>query len=127
MEKLTIANKFDEVVKILSGEASVFSAEDAIKFLNDRKAKATRKNGSRKETARQKENGVLKEVILKVLADAESGMTVTQILATEPVKNFDSDVALSNQRVTAVLQQMIRIDGTVHKEKDGKSMMYFAN
>jgi hypothetical protein len=125
-KKITIAEKFDEVVKVLSGETSTMSTDELVEFINDRKAKAQKKNSSRKETERQKENSVLKGVILKALDNADEGMTVTEIIGTPEVKGFATDTPLSTQRVTAVLQQMIRIDNTVTKEKDGKSMKYSA-
>ena len=123
--KMTIATKFDETIKVLAGEPSQFSVEDAIEFLNDRKAKAVAKAGSKKETARQVENEGLKVAILDALADADEGLTVTEILSTDAVAGFETDSPLTNQRVTAVLRLMKEKDGTVRKDKVGKAMKYF--
>ena len=123
--KMTIATKFDETIKVLSGEPSQFSVEDAIEFLNDRKAKAVAKAGSKKETARQVENESLKSAILSTLKDAENGMTVTELLSADAVADFETESPLTNQRVTAVLRLMITNDGSVRKEKVGKAMRYF--
>ena len=123
--KMTIATKFDETIKVLSGEPSQFSVEDAIEFLNDRKAKAVAKAGSKKETARQVENESLKSAILSALKDAENGMTVTELLSADAVADFETESPLTNQRVTAVLRLMITNDGNVRKEKVGKAMRYF--
>ena len=123
--KMTIATKFDETIKVLAGEPSQFSVEDAIEFLNDRKAKAVAKAGSKKETARQIENEGLKVAILDALDGADEGKTVTEILTTPAVADFETDAPLTNQRVTAVLRLMITNDGTVRKTKVGKVMRYF--
>lgn len=125
MEKITIATKFDEVVKALNGEATKMSTEELIEFIEDRKEKASRKASGKKDTERQKENEVLKGAILDVLAGSE-GMTVTEILSTPEISGFATDSPLTNQRVTAVLRLMITNDGTVGKNKVGKSMKYFA-
>jgi hypothetical protein len=122
---MTIATKFDETIKVLAGEPSQFSVEDAIEFLNDRKAKAVAKAGSKKETARQIENEGLKVAILDALDGADEGKTVTEILTTPAVADFETDAPLTNQRVTAVLRLMITNDGTVRKTKVGKVMRYF--
>ena len=125
MEKITIATKFDEVVKALKGEDTNLSTEELVAFIEDRKEKASRKASSKKDTERQKENEVLKGAILDVLKDSE-GMTVTEILGAPEISGFATDSPLTNQRVTAVLRLMITNDGTVGKNKVGKSMKYFA-
>jgi hypothetical protein len=125
MEKITIATKFDEVVKALKGEDTTIPTEDLVVFIEDRKEKASRKASGKKDTERQKENEVLKGAILDVLKDTE-GMTVTEILSTPEISGFATDSPLTNQRVTAVLRLMITNDGTVGKNKVGKSMKYFA-
>jgi hypothetical protein len=126
MEKITIATKFDEVVKALNGEDTKMSTQELIEFIEDRKEKAQKKASAKKDTERQKENEVLKGVILDVLADADEGMTVTEIMGTEKVAGFVTDSPLTNQRITAVLRLMKEKDNTVGKEKVGKSMKYFA-
>lgn len=123
--KMTIATKFDETIKVLAGEPSQFSVDDAIEFLNDRKAKAVAKAGSKKETARQVENEGLKVAILDALAGADEGLTVTEMLSTDAVAGFETESPLTNQRVTAVLRLMITNDGSVRKAKVGKAMRYF--
>jgi hypothetical protein len=126
MEKITIATKFDEVVKALNGEDTKMSTEELIEFIEDRKEKAQKKASGKKDTERQKENEVLKGAILDVLSNSEDGMTVTEILSTPEISGFATDSPLTNQRVTAVLRLMKEKDNTVSKEKVGKSMKYFA-
>jgi hypothetical protein len=125
MQKVTIATKFDEVVKALKGEDTAIPVADLVTFIEERKAQAQKKASAKKDTERQKENEVLKGVILDVLADADEGMTVTEIMGTEKVACFVTDSPLTNQRITAVLRLMKEKDNTVGKEKVGKSMKYF--
>ena len=125
-KKMTIADKFDEVVNFITGEGQVSLTQDEIvDFLYDRKAKAAAKAGSKKETARQVENEGLKVAILDALTGADEGLTVTEILSTDAVAGFETDAPLTNQRVTAVLRLMITNDGSVRKTKVGKAMRYF--
>jgi len=124
MTKVTISTKFGEVIKALKGEATTLSTDELITFIEERQAQAQKKGATKKETERQKENEVLKGVILDVL-NGSDGMTVTEILATPEVSGFATAEPLSNQRVTAVLRLMITNDGTVGKNKVGKSMKYF--
>ena len=125
MEKITIATKFDEVVKALNGEDTAIPVADLVTFIEERKAQAQKKASAKKDTERQKENEVLKGAILDVLAGSD-GMTVTEILSTPEISGFTTDSPLTNQHITAVLRLMKEKDNTVGKEKVGKSMKYFA-
>lgn len=116
MQKMTIATKFDEVVKMIQGEESVLSVEDAIDFLNDRKEKAAAKGGNRKPSARQKENEGVKAEILDSLTN--EGVTVTALIANTPALD-----GFTNQRVSALLRQLV-LDGKVVKTKEGKTTLF---
>lgn len=77
-----------------------------------------KRTGASKPTKRQVENSVLKERIAEVLTD--EGQTVTQILGALGQED------LTNQRVSALLRQMIG-DGKVAKEMiKGKAMFTIA-
>lgn len=77
-----------------------------------------KRTGASKPTKRQVENGVLKERIAEVLTD--EGQTVTQILGALGQED------LTNQRVSALLRQMVG-DGKVTKEMvKGKAMFTIA-
>ena len=102
MTKVTISTKFGEVIKALKGEDTTLSTDELIAFIEERQAQAQKKAGFKKETERQKD------------------------MNTPEVSGFATAEPLSNQRVTAVLRLMITNDGTVGKNKVGKSMKYFA-
>lgn len=116
MEKMTIANKFDEVIALLNGEESALSVEDAVDFINDRKEKAQKKAGNRKPTATQKENEVLKDAILDVLTD--KGITISDMLKTIPKLE-----GYSNQKVSALMRQLV-LSGKVVRVKEGKTTLF---
>lgn len=116
MQKMTIADKFDEVVKALDGEETILSTEELVDFIYDRKEKAQKKTGNRKPTANQKENEGFKATILDVLTT--EGKTVSEIMAmNEELGN------LTNQRVSALLRQLI-LAGEVVKTKEGKKSLF---
>ena len=116
MQKMTIADKFDEVVKALDGVETTLSHEELVEFIYDRKEKAQKKAGNRKPTATQKENEGFKATILDVLTT--EGKTVSEIMAMN-----DELGNLSNQRVSALLRQLI-LTGEVVKTKEGKKSLF---
>lgn len=114
MQRVTIADKFDEVVKALQGEATTMSTEDMVAFIEDRKAKATAKSGNRKPTATQKANEAIKENILATLGT--EGKTASEVMIEQGLG--------SNQKASALLRQLV-LDGKVRKEKDGESTKFY--
>ena len=117
MQKMTIATKFDEVIKAINGEASALSTEEIVDFLNDRKEKAIKKTGTRKPTATQKENEGVKAIILDNLT--VEGQTVSDLM-----KNVSDLAGYSNQKLSALLRQLV-LDGSVVKTID-KKKSYFS-
>ena len=116
MQKMTNAIKFDEVIKALKGEKSVMSVDEMVEFLEGRKAQATKKSDNRKPTAQQKENEGFKKNILDTLTT--EGKTVSEIIASN-----DDLAGLTNQRVSALLRQLV-LAGKVVKTKDGKKSLF---
>ena len=77
-----------------------------------------KKNASEKKpTAQQTANEAIKEVILRVLTDADNMMTVSEIIKADPALS-----ELTNQRVSALLRQMI---GTTVVRIEDKRKAYF--
>lgn len=118
MQKMTIAQKFDDVVNFITGEGQVtLSQNEIVEFLNDRKDKAIKKAGNRKPTSTQKANEGIKAIILDNLT--AEGQTVTELQANTP------DLAeYSNQKLSAILRQLV-LDGSVVKTVD-KKKSYFS-
>ena len=76
-------------------------------------------SGSSKPTKTQKENEVIKGAILEVLTD--EGQTASEILAQMP--EGLSEKALTNQRVSALLRQLIA-DNKVVKSIEKKTSYF---
>lgn len=110
--KIKVADKFDGVIALLNGEPTEFTVEQAVEFLLDRKAKHTAKaNGERKPTKTQVENEGIKEQILAVLTTEPT-----------PVADICEQVGIkSNQKVTALLTQLLTAHAVVRTEVKGKA------
>lgn len=114
--KKTNKEFFGEVVAIgkAQGNAELVAwAEEKIKALENKAA-------NRKPTKTQKENEGVKDEIVATLRNAKEPFTVTQILAKG---NFPEGT--SNQKVTALLRQLIEA-GEVVKTTDKKKSFFTA-
>jgi hypothetical protein len=76
--------------------------------------KNVNKSGEKKLTAKQKENEAYKVEILGIITD--EAHTVSEIL-----KSGDFPEDMTNQRISALLKQMIEADLVVRTEKDRKA------
>ena len=103
MTKMTYAVALDVAINAV--------ADDAVKEkLTALKAQLAKKSsGERKPTATQKENVGFKDAILAGLGDGD--YTVTDIM-----KSVDEVSNLSNQRVSALVRQMVA-DGILEREE----------
>ena len=102
MEKITIAKQYANIIAKVEG---ILTAEE-VKFLMERKALHEKKNASRKPTKVQEENEVIKTKILEGMA-VNRAYTITDLIKTI------SDISdLTNQRVSAIVRQMV-VDGKV--------------
>ena len=77
------------------------------------------KSASRKPTAKQTENEGLKDIILAVVTD--EGATVSDIQARD--ERISAKVGISNQRVSALLRQLVA-ENKVIKEVSGKKSLF---
>lgn len=120
MQKMTVANKFDEVVNFITGDGQVSMSQDEIvEFLLDRKAKSIKKNGNRKLTERQIKNEEIKTILFKVLADDTK--TVKDLMQMDEVVNSDDNV--TSARLSGILTQLVK-NGEMKAVKDGKVNSY---
>lgn len=111
--KMTQRDYFKEIITL----AEANDREDIKEFAEGRIAVLDKKAGNKKPTKTQEENEVLKGVILNALT--EEGVTVSELQAKDETLS-----GLSNQRVSALLRQMIA-DGKVAKVVD-KKKSYFS-
>jgi hypothetical protein len=96
--------------------AQEMGREDIVDFAKKRIEVLERKTGSKKPTKTQAENATIKETILSVMSDV--GMTVTEIQAKD-----DTLADLSNQKVSALLRQLVEA-GKVVKTTDKKKSFF---
>ena len=125
MTKLTKKVALEYAMSVLNGEEvkeSAFTAAEVITKLAEMVAQLDKKSSTEKPmTENQKQNVNFKEDILATLADGKA-RTATELLHDVP--SFSD--AMTNQRVSALLRQLI-IDGKVKKEMvKGKALFSLA-
>ena len=114
MEKMTYVKALDAAIATLSADQS--EVKEKLEAL---KASITKKNGAeRKPTATQTANEGFKEAILDAL-EVGKGYTITDLIKGVPAL---SD--LTNQRVSAIVRQMVEA-GTLKREEI-KRKAYFS-
>lgn len=113
MKKLTKIDMFTLILKELSDPTQIAFIEHEIELLENKKMV------SRKPTQTQKDNEILKLDIVKFLQTSGKSFTITELQ-----KNVSSIENLSNQRVSALLTQLVN-SGTVSKTYE-KRKAYFS-
>ena len=117
VKKLTKRDRFEALLKMSEVQAN----PDMVAFIGHEIELLAKKNaGDKKPTAKQMENDAVKQVILdEMTANPDKLYTVTEL-----IKNVDGLGDLTNQRVSALLRQMIDA-GAVVKTVD-KRKSYFS-
>ncbi len=123
MKKMNMVEKFGAIKALLNGEKPEgFSVADAMEFLDDRIEKVNAKNakgGNRKPTKTQLENEVIKEQIVSVLRSITEPTTINGLQKTS------AEMAeFNNQKLSALLTQLVKSKVVVRTEVKGKA--YFA-
>ena len=95
---------------------AVVDNEDMVKFIDHEIDLLNKKSGSKKPTATQVANEGLKATILSVLT--AEGKTASEVLALS-----DEFAGLSNQKISALLNQLAK-DGKIVKSTDGKKSVF---
>ena len=113
--KKTQKDFFNEIIEVVKAQGR----DDLVEFCEDRIEKLNRKSGSsKKPTKTQVENEGIKDTILEVLGEVAPA-TATMI-ATDPRVN------VSNQKVSALLRQLIESGDVVKATEKGKSLFSLA-
>ena len=117
VKKLTKRDRFEALLKMTEVQAN----PDMVEFINHEIELLAKKNaGDKKPTAKQMENDAVKQVILGAMTEnAGKLFTVTDLIKSVPELGD-----YSNQRVSALLRQMIEA-GAVVKTVD-KRKSYFS-
>ena len=125
MTTITKAMKFTAVADFLANSDAEFqiadtavSASDMADFLRHESEMASKRNSSKGMTKIQKENEPIKESILAILEDADSGMTVKELIATDELCNY------TPQKISALLT-LLRKEKKVRRDYQ-KKVAYFS-
>ena len=121
MKKMNMVEKFGAIKAMLNGEkVENFSLADAMEFLNGRIDQVNKKNasgnGERKPTKTQIENEGVKAVILNALSTIGKPATIVNIQ-----KSCAELADLSNQKISALLTQLVKAEMVVRTEVKGKA------
>ena len=112
--KMTQKDYFNEIITL----AKENGRDDLVKFCEDRIEKLGRKSSSKKPTKTQVENENIKDTIVEVLG--EIAPATATMIATDPRVN------VSNQKVSALLRQLIESGDVVKATDKGKSLFSLA-
>lgn len=110
-KKMTKREMFEQIKSHLTDPAEVAFVEHELELL------AKKNSADKKPTAKQVENDGLKQTILDVLTENGGLMTITDIQ-----KSSAELAELSNQRISAIVRQMVGI--SVERVED-KRKAYF--
>lgn len=118
--KLKVVEKFGAIKAMLNGESvENFSVADAVEFLNERIAITEKKNaqgGERKPTKEQIANMGVKDTIVATLGEIGVPSTITDLQkASAELGGF------SNQKISALLTQLVKSGAVVRTEVKGKA------
>ena len=116
-KKITKAMRFAEMSKIFTDMGRTDLAEFCDKQIELLAKKNTTKDGEKRMTATQKANEDIKADILDSMAD-NTAYTITQM-----IKEFPPISDLSNQKVSALMRQLVA-DGKVIRTEE-KGVAYF--
>lgn len=125
MTTITKAMKFDAVADFLANSSAEFqiadtavSASEMVDFLRHESEMASKRNSSKGMTKTQKDNEPIKENILAILEDADHGMTVKELIATDELCNY------TPQKISALLT-LLRKEKKVRRDYQ-KKIAYFS-
>ena len=107
-----------EVINQLLAEEVIQANSLYAEFLAHELELLEKKAGSKKATKTQKENEILKEVVVGALAELGKPSTVTEIQ-----KANEELGALSNQKISALLKQLAE-EGLVQKGTENKKSVF---
>ena len=112
--KMTQRDYYNEIIAL----AKANERDDLVEFAEGRIAILDKKKGSSKMTKTQEENVAIKAILAEVVGTFAEGATVSEIL-----KSDDRLVDFSNQKVSALLRQLVD-EGKVVKTTDKKKSIF---
>lgn len=122
--KITKSQRFEDVLALLHGQSVKYGTtiEDADAFIAHEMDLLSRKNtAERKETDTQRANAQYRDLIVEFLATAESAKTCTEI-----AKGVSELNDFNNQKVAALMRQLVEGGRVVKATVKGKSLFSLA-
>ena len=110
-KKITKAQMFAQIREVVADH------EDMVAFIDHEIELLSKKSGSKKPTATQVANEGFKATILAVL-EGSDGMTASEVLAAS-----DEFSGMSNQKISALLRQLV-LDKSVVKDTSTKRTLF---
>ena len=111
-KKITKAQMFAQIREVVADH------EDMVEFIDHELELLAKKSASKKPTKTQEQNEVLKADIIEVLRTFENGATASEVLGAS-----EKFAGLSNQKISTMLNQLVKI-GTVEKTTDKKKSIF---
>ena len=108
-----------EVIGMMMNEEFVKANEVYMAYLSNELDILDRRKISKAESTKKSENEGIKNTLLEVLVASEKGLTVTDIQKSNAELG-----ALSNQKISALLKQMV--DDNIVAKKTDKKKSYFS-
>lgn len=112
--KITKAQMF----AMIKAVPEVAANSDMVDFIDHELELLAKKSANKKPTKVQEQNAVLKDTIVEVLATFTGGATASEVLGAD-----DAFAGLSNQKISALLNQLVA-DGKVVKNTDSKKSIF---
>lgn len=119
---MTKKEMFAAIINAVEGKPTETTAAEMVEFLNHEIDLLNRKRSSKssKPTAKQMENEAIKERIMEILSYSLEGLTATDIMnELEAVS-----ITASNQKVNALVKQLISAELVDRKEVKGKAYFF---
>lgn len=119
---MTKKEMFAAIINAVEGKPIETTTAEMVEFLNHEIDLLNRKRSSKssKPTAKQMENEAIKERIMEILSHTLEGLTATDIMnELEAVS-----ITASNQKVNALVKQLISAELVDRKEVKGKAYFF---
>lgn len=119
---MTKKEMFAAIINAVEGTSTNATTTEMVEFLNHEIDLLNRKRSSKsgKPTAKQMENEAIKERIMEILSHTLEGLTATDIMnELEAVS-----ITASNQKVNALVKQLISAELVDRKEVKGKAYFF---
>ena len=115
--KLTKKENFMKVVEVLESKGLT----DLVEVMKHEIELIEKKSANKTQTKTQKENEVVKELILQALTKMDRPVTITELLAENP--EVAKATGNSNQKASALITQLKKAELVV-RTQDGKKALF---